>query len=71
MSSDHSNFMWKILPKKLYVENTEAGILIMFQHYLLFYQINMKGLDRIPGPIYAGTGCVFRRHALYGYDAQL
>jgi hypothetical protein len=29
----------------------------------------MKGLDGIQGPIYVGTGCVFRRHALYGYDA--
>ncbi|KAG6773197.1 hypothetical protein POTOM_020458 [Populus tomentosa] len=29
-------------------------------------QINMKGLDGIQGPIYVGTGCVFRRHALYG-----
>jgi hypothetical protein len=32
-------------------------------------QINMKGLDGIQGPIYVGTGCVFRRQALYGYDA--
>ncbi|KAL5974542.1 Cellulose synthase A catalytic subunit 2 [UDP-forming] [Asimina triloba] len=31
--------------------------------------INMKGLDGIQGPIYVGTGCVFRRKALYGYDA--
>jgi cellulose synthase A len=34
-----------------------------------FVQINMKGLDGIQGPIYVGTGCVFRRQALYGYDA--
>lgn len=32
-------------------------------------QINMKGLDGLQGPIYVGTGCVFRRQALYGYDA--
>ncbi|RWW57159.1 hypothetical protein BHE74_00036060 [Ensete ventricosum] len=32
-------------------------------------QINMKGLDGIQGPIYVGTGCAFRRQALYGYDA--
>ncbi|XVF30604.1 hypothetical protein REPUB_Repub16aG0072700 [Reevesia pubescens] len=32
-------------------------------------EINMKGLDGIQGPIYVGTGCVFRRLALYGYDA--
>lgn len=29
----------------------------------------MKGLDGIQGPIYVGTGCVFRRRALYGFDA--
>lgn len=27
----------------------------------------MKGLDGIQGPVYVGTGCVFRRQALYGY----
>ncbi|EYU31127.1 hypothetical protein MIMGU_mgv1a000549mg [Erythranthe guttata] len=31
--------------------------------------INMKGLDGLQGPIYVGTGCVFRRQALYGFDA--
>lgn len=29
----------------------------------------MKGLDGIQGPIYVGTGCVFRRQAFYGNDA--
>lgn len=29
----------------------------------------MKGLDGIQGPIYVGTGCVFRRLAFYGFDA--
>lgn len=28
----------------------------------------MKGLDGIQGPVYVGTGCVFNRPALYGYD---
>lgn len=28
----------------------------------------MKGLDGIQGPVYVGTGCVFNRQALYGYD---
>lgn len=28
----------------------------------------MKGLDGIQGPCYVGTGCVFRRQALYGYN---
>lgn len=35
----------------------------------LQFQINMKGLDGIQGPIYVGTGCVFRRQAFYGFDA--
>ncbi|KAA8528831.1 hypothetical protein F0562_036186 [Nyssa sinensis] len=35
----------------------------------VFFDINMKGLDGIQGPIYVGTGCVFRRLALYGNDA--
>lgn len=34
-----------------------------------YVQINMKGLDGLQGPIYVGTGCVFRRQALYGFDA--
>lgn len=35
----------------------------------VFFDINMKGLDGIQGPIYVGTGCVFSRQALYGFDA--
>lgn len=31
----------------------------------------MKGLDGLQGPIYVGTGCVFRRQALYGCDAPV
>ncbi|KAJ7974041.1 Cellulose synthase [Quillaja saponaria] len=38
---------------------------------VVFFDINMKGLDGIQGPIYVGTGCVFRRQALYGYDAPI
>ncbi|KAL0300814.1 UNVERIFIED_CONTAM: Cellulose synthase A catalytic subunit [UDP-forming] [Sesamum radiatum] len=33
---------------------------------VVFFDINMKGLDGIQGPIYVGTGCVFRRQALSG-----
>ena len=32
------------------------------------FQVNMKGLDGIQGPMYVGTGCVFNRQALYGYS---
>ncbi|GAB4830078.1 Cellulose synthase A catalytic subunit 4 [UDP-forming] [Ancistrocladus abbreviatus] len=35
---------------------------------IVFFDINMKGLDGIQGPVYVGTGCVFNRQALYGYD---
>ncbi|KAF8033734.1 hypothetical protein BT93_C0101 [Corymbia citriodora subsp. variegata] len=34
----------------------------------VFFDINMKGLDGIQGPVYVGTGCIFRRKALYGYE---
>ncbi|XP_057454077.1 probable cellulose synthase A catalytic subunit 3 [UDP-forming] isoform X2 [Lotus japonicus] len=34
-----------------------------------FFDINMKGLDGIQGPTFVGIGCVFRRQALYGFDA--
>ncbi|CAA6659139.1 unnamed protein product [Spirodela intermedia] len=30
--------------------------------------INLRGLDGIQGPVYVGTGCVFNRTALYGYE---
>ncbi|CAL5207064.1 unnamed protein product [Lathyrus oleraceus] len=36
-------------------------------HNSVFYDINMKCLDGIQGPVYVGTGCVFNRQALYGY----
>ncbi|KAJ4822752.1 Cellulose synthase A catalytic subunit 4 [UDP-forming] [Turnera subulata] len=35
---------------------------------VVFFDINMKGLDGIQGPVYVGTGCVFNRQSLYGYD---
>ncbi|KAI4317153.1 hypothetical protein L6164_025051 [Bauhinia variegata] len=38
---------------------------------VVFFDINMKGLDGLQGPIYVGTGCVFRRQALYGIDAPV
>ncbi|CAN6438857.1 unnamed protein product [Victoria cruziana] len=38
---------------------------------IVFFDINMKGLDGIQGPIYVGTGCVFRRRALYGYNCPV
>ncbi|XAR59276.1 Cellulose synthase (UDP-forming) [Bertholletia excelsa] len=33
----------------------------------LFFDVNMRGLDGIQGPVCVGTGCVFKRQALYGY----
>ncbi|KAF8663102.1 hypothetical protein HU200_055699 [Digitaria exilis] len=38
---------------------------------IVFFDINMKGLDGIQGPVYVGTGCCFNRQALYGYDPVL
>ncbi|KAF7838126.1 cellulose synthase A catalytic subunit 7 [UDP-forming]-like isoform X2 [Senna tora] len=34
----------------------------------VLFDINMRCLDGIQGPIYVGTGCIFRRKALYGGD---
>ncbi|KAJ7568289.1 hypothetical protein O6H91_01G026100 [Diphasiastrum complanatum] len=36
----------------------------------VFFDINMKGLDGQQGPVYVGTGCMFRRKALYGFHPQ-
>ncbi|KAL2940411.1 Cellulose synthase A catalytic subunit 3 [UDP-forming] [Bienertia sinuspersici] len=33
-----------------------------------YANINLRGLDGIQGPVYVGTGCVFNRTALYGYE---
>ncbi|KAF6163477.1 hypothetical protein GIB67_029326 [Kingdonia uniflora] len=37
-------------------------------HNTVFYNMNLKGLDGIQGPLCFGTGCIFSRKALYGYD---
>ncbi|XP_072976869.1 probable cellulose synthase A catalytic subunit 8 [UDP-forming] isoform X1 [Typha angustifolia] len=40
-------------------------------HNTIFYDVNLKGLDGIQGPLYVGTGCFFNRKALYGYDPPM
>ncbi|VAI38649.1 unnamed protein product [Triticum turgidum subsp. durum] len=37
----------------------------------VFFDINLRGLDGIQGPVYVGTGCVFNRTALYGYEPPM
>ncbi|KAK1429243.1 hypothetical protein QVD17_11449 [Tagetes erecta] len=37
-------------------------------HNTVFFDGNMRALDGIQGPFYVGTGCMFRRFALYGFD---
>ncbi|KAL6348628.1 hypothetical protein AAG906_016154 [Vitis piasezkii] len=34
----------------------------------VFFDVNMRALDGLQGPMYVGTGCLFRRTALYGFD---
>ncbi|RRT48480.1 hypothetical protein B296_00036148 [Ensete ventricosum] len=34
----------------------------------VFFDVNMRALDGLQGPVYVGTGCLFRRIALYGFD---
>ncbi|KAK6122843.1 hypothetical protein DH2020_043424 [Rehmannia glutinosa] len=36
-------------------------------HNTVFYDGNMRALDGLQGPVYVGTGCMFRRYALYGF----
>uniref|UniRef100_A0A453ANF3 cellulose synthase (UDP-forming) n=1 Tax=Aegilops tauschii subsp. strangulata TaxID=200361 RepID=A0A453ANF3_AEGTS len=37
----------------------------------VFFDINLRGLDGIQGPVYVGTGCVFNRTAIYGYEPPI
>ncbi|XXG90249.1 hypothetical protein AAC387_Pa12g2063 [Persea americana] len=34
---------------------------------IVFFDVTLKGLDGVQGPLYVGNGCVFNRQALYGY----
>ncbi|KAL3812365.1 hypothetical protein ACJIZ3_013633 [Penstemon smallii] len=36
-------------------------------HNTVFFDGNMRALDGLQGPFYVGTGCMFRRYALYGF----
>lgn len=37
-------------------------------HNTVFFDGNMRALDGLQGPFYVGTGCLFRRFALYGFN---
>ncbi|GAA0167548.1 hypothetical protein Leryth_021151 [Lithospermum erythrorhizon] len=37
-------------------------------HNTVFFDVNMRALDGLQGPVYVGTGCLFRRTALYSFD---
>ncbi|KAL4591056.1 hypothetical protein LXL04_004004 [Taraxacum kok-saghyz] len=37
-------------------------------HNTVFFDGNMRALDGLQGPVYVGTGCMFRRYALYGFS---
>lgn len=37
-------------------------------HNTVFFDVNMRALDGLMGPVYVGTGCLFRRVAVYGFD---
>lgn len=36
-------------------------------HNTVFFDGNMRALDGLQGPVYVGTGTMFRRYALYGF----
>ncbi|KAG6524762.1 cellulose synthase-like protein D5 [Zingiber officinale] len=35
---------------------------------LVFFDVTMRAMDGLQGPMYVGTGCIFRRTALYGFS---
>ncbi|KAL8143019.1 hypothetical protein V2J09_016051 [Rumex salicifolius] len=37
-------------------------------HNTVFFDVSMRALDGLQGPMYVGTGCIFRRLALYGFS---
>ncbi|KDP47036.1 hypothetical protein JCGZ_10763 [Jatropha curcas] len=37
-------------------------------HNTVFFDGQMRALDGVQGPVYVGTGCMFRRFALYAFD---
>lgn len=37
-------------------------------HNTVFFDVSMRALDGLQGPMYVGTGCIFRRIALYGFS---
>ncbi|CAH8281752.1 unnamed protein product [Eruca vesicaria subsp. sativa] len=39
-------------------------------HNTVFFDVNMRALDGLMGPVYVGTGCLFRRIALYGFGPR-
>jgi len=39
-----------------------------YPFYFVFRQVNLRCLDGIQGPVYIGSGCIFRRKALNGFD---
>ena len=54
----------KMMDTTLYFNNPHPYLMV----FNCAFQVNMKGLDGIQGPVYVGTGCVFNRQALYGYS---
>ncbi|XP_015892030.2 cellulose synthase-like protein D5 [Ziziphus jujuba] len=37
-------------------------------HNTVFFDVSMRAFDGLQGPMYVGTGCIFRRTALYGFS---
>ncbi|KAL4582090.1 hypothetical protein LXL04_006630 [Taraxacum kok-saghyz] len=37
-------------------------------HNTVFFDVSIRALDGLQGPMYVGTGCIFRRIALYGFS---
>ncbi|KAL7151125.1 hypothetical protein ABFS83_04G010400 [Erythranthe nasuta] len=40
-------------------------------HNTVFFDVSMRALDGLQGPMYVGTGCIFRRIAIYGFSPPI
>ena len=49
-----------------HIASCHFGFLLKFDPFFVTTG-SMRALDGLQGPVYVGTGCMFRRYALYGF----
>ncbi|KAJ4781878.1 Cellulose synthase-like protein [Rhynchospora pubera] len=65
IKTPHPDPVYGVPDEHPYISFTDVDIrLPMF----VYVSRNMRALDGLQGPMYVGTGCLFRRFALYGFN---